>query len=147
MKNNFTNADPLPWPGKGVGGEGLVKEFLKIARPWWSFPRCSRRDLSTSYLGLRLKNPRLFGVATVRGRGDAEAEGGGNKDRAPPGAHFTTVKAMFGLLGLTSTVLVIGMTTRSMSSIGIAPRSTWSPRTRAPAKPTRFLNRNSTGPT
>src|SRR5262249_42013645 len=38
--------------------------------------------------------------------------------------YFTTDEAMLGLSGLTSTVLVLGMTTRSMSSIGMAPRRT-----------------------
>ena len=47
--------------------------------------------------------------------------------------------AMFGVSGLTMTSLVFGTTTRSMSSIGIAPRMGVSPMTRAPLKPIRFL--------
>jgi hypothetical protein len=61
--------------------------------------------------------------------------------------YFAMVDAIFGLSGLTLISLVQGITTRSMSSIGMAPRSAWSPMTNAPAKPTRFWKRNSTGPT
>jgi len=61
--------------------------------------------------------------------------------------YFTMEVAMFGLPGLTSRVRVFGTTTRSMSSIGMAPSKTSSPITKAPAKPTRFLKCSSTGPT
>ena len=36
---------------------------------------------------------------------------------------------------LTASVRVLGMMTRSMSSIGIAPSKTWSPRDQGPRKP------------
>lgn len=48
--------------------------------------------------------------------------------------------AILGLSGFTSIERDRGFTTRSMSSIGIAPNNTWSPMTRAPVKPVRFLN-------
>src|SRR5262245_2461265 len=61
--------------------------------------------------------------------------------------YFTTEVAKFGFSGFTSKVCVLGIITRSMSSIGMTPRRTSLPSTRAPAKPTRFLKCNSTGPT
>ena len=61
-------------------------------------------------------------------------------------AYFACEVAMLGLLGFTSTDLVFGMITRSMPSIGIAPRSVWSPITRPPTNPTRFLKRMFDGP-
>jgi len=54
---------------------------------------------------------------------------------------------MFGLLGLTASVRVLGTTTRSMSSIGMAPSRTWLPSTKAPTNPTRLPKRISIGPT
>lgn len=39
-------------------------------------------------------------------------------------SHFTIEHAMFGLAGFTSTRRSLGITTKSMSSMGIAPRST-----------------------
>ena len=56
-------------------------------------------------------------------------------------------QAMLGLSGFTSTVRDLGDTTRSMSSIGIAPNRTSFPMTIAPPKPTRFLKWISNGPT
>lgn len=61
--------------------------------------------------------------------------------------YFAMEQAMLGLSGFTSTVRDLGETTRSMSSIGIAPNRTSFPMTIAPPKPTRFLKWISNGPT
>ncbi len=63
------------------------------------------------------------------------------------GHYFAIDVAIFGLSGLTSNTLVLGVMSKSMSSIGIAPSKTWSPMTKAPAKPMRFLKWISMGPT
>jgi len=61
-------------------------------------------------------------------------------------AHLARDIGMFGLAGLTSTLWRLGLTTRSMSSRGMAPISGSSPMIIAPVKQRRFLKRISTGP-
>jgi hypothetical protein len=75
-------------------------------------------------------------AAVLTGRNDAVAT-----------SDLASDDAMLGLSGFTSIVRVRGITTRSMSSIGMTPTSTWSPITSAPTNPTRFLKRTSIGPT
>ena len=65
----------------------------------------------------------------------------------PWAPHFATLSGMLGLSGFTSTLCSWGRSTRSMSSIGIAPSSTSLPSTMAPVKQRRLRKRTSTGPT
>jgi hypothetical protein len=71
----------------------------------------------------------------------------GSLRRGYSSAHFATLTGMLGLSGFTSTLCSCGRSTRSMSSIGIAPSSTSLPSTIAPVKQRRLRNRTSTGPT
>ena len=52
--------------------------------------------------------------------------------------HQALARGMSGLAGSTVSFLRLGSITRSMSSMGTAPSSTWSPNTSAPTKQKRF---------
>ena len=84
------------------------------------------------------RHPRLKGAA-VPLRGSLR--------RGYSSAHFATLTGILGLSGFTSTLCSWGRSTRSMSSIGIAPSSTSLPSTIAPVKQRRLRKRTSTGPT
>ena len=84
------------------------------------------------------RHPRLKG-AVVPLRGSLR--------RGYASAHFATLTGILGLSGFTSTLCSWGRSTRSMSSIGIAPSSTSLPSTIAPVKQRRLRKRTSTGPT
>jgi len=60
---------------------------------------------------------------------------------------LTLACGKFGLAGFTVTNCVAGVITKSMSSMGTAPKRTSSPMTRAPTKQFRSSNLTSTGPT
>jgi hypothetical protein len=85
-------------------------------------------------------------VAEVPELGNDVVGGGGHHDSGV-GRHFATLTGMLGLSGFTSTLCSCGRSTRSMSSIGIAPSSTSLPSTIAPVKQRRLRKRTSTGPT
>ena len=70
--------------------------------------------------------------------------GDGMADRCPQ--PLARDEGTLGLAGFTATSRVIGLTIRSMSSIGIAPSRTSSPMTIAPTKQRRLPKRTSTGP-
>ena len=60
--------------------------------------------------------------------------------------YFANAMGMFGADGLTVIRCSLGETTKSMSSMGMAPNNTWSPITKAPTKQSRPSIETRTGP-
>lgn len=62
-------------------------------------------------------------------------------------SHLANPLAMFGEEGFTLNLKYFGCTTKSISSIGIAPNKHWSPKTIAPTKQILFSKTTFIGPT
>ena len=78
------------------------------------------RTKSQVPLGTKYRQPRAWQILT------------------PSTAYFMVYPGLFGCKGLTIICWVAGCTTKSISSIGTAPRSVSLPKTKAPTKQNRF---------
>ena len=124
--------------GSMLGGGGHGPDLGLAGEAGGHSPACRR------YLSDRSR----WVISSHHGRRDAR---NGSRPGFPPYARypaaFASDNGILGLIGLTETFCRDGSMMRSISSIGIAPSSTWLPNTKAPVTHSRPKSETRTGAT